>query len=156
LIMSVPQLEMHPFFPGAEVPGGPRDDFMQKSDVVPHWPQTLQQALSGHGLRSAMLTPEAGFVVPGFCGPQTAFWIGAGIGGAPELRHMLMPAYSKVQPDHPHVPWFRLSSSFTVSPFAAAILSHQSPALTRYDAQLPSELGFGLTSGKLPLLQHAR
>lgn len=38
--MSVPQLEMQPFWPGADVPGAPVSDLdsVQKSALMPHWP----------------------------------------------------------------------------------------------------------------------
>ena len=38
--MSVPQLEIQPFSPGADVPGAPVGDFemVQKSLLIPHWP----------------------------------------------------------------------------------------------------------------------
>jgi hypothetical protein len=44
-ITSVPQLEMHPFLPGAAVPGAPDLDslLVQNSVVLPHWPQMSQQ-----------------------------------------------------------------------------------------------------------------
>lgn len=50
MTMSVPQLEIQPFSPGAAVPGAPVLDLemVQNSLVVPHWPQILQQALRGH------------------------------------------------------------------------------------------------------------
>ena len=50
--MSVPQLETHPFL-RADVPGFPmgEDFFVQKSPVIPHWPQTLQQAFRGQAFR---------------------------------------------------------------------------------------------------------
>ena len=42
---------------------------MQNSGVIPHWPQTSQQAFNGHGFISAQShgEPELGFVVPGTC-----------------------------------------------------------------------------------------
>lgn len=47
-----------------------------------------QQALRGQGFRLARAIPGPGWEVPGFCGPQAALAIGAGIGGAPVLRQM--------------------------------------------------------------------
>jgi hypothetical protein len=63
----MPQFEMQPFSPGAEVPGAPVVDFetVQKSLVIPHWPQMLQHAFSLHGFKSANLVPLVGFAVPG-------------------------------------------------------------------------------------------
>lgn len=107
--ISVPQLEIQPFSPGADVPGAPVDDceIVQKSLLIPHWPCLFykrlisyckaqigkqgahtQQALSGQGFRLASVIAGPGCEVPGFCGPQTALEIGAGIGGAPVLRQI--------------------------------------------------------------------
>jgi hypothetical protein len=38
--MLVPQLEIQPFSPGADVPGAPVDELemVQKSLLIPHWP----------------------------------------------------------------------------------------------------------------------
>jgi hypothetical protein len=40
MTMLVPQLEMQPFSPGADVPGAPvgDSDSVQKSLLIPHWP----------------------------------------------------------------------------------------------------------------------
>jgi hypothetical protein len=40
LIISVPQFDMQPFWPGAAVPGAPVLEFdgVQNSAVMPHWP----------------------------------------------------------------------------------------------------------------------
>jgi hypothetical protein len=40
-MIDVPQLDMQPLTPGAEVPGAPVLDLegVQKSGVMPHWPQ---------------------------------------------------------------------------------------------------------------------
>jgi hypothetical protein len=91
--ISIPQLAIQPFDPGVAVPGAPVSAGlgMQKSCVVPHWPQTLQQALRGHEFRSARVDMSAGLLVPGTCGPQTALETGAGIGGEPVERQMLPP-----------------------------------------------------------------
>src|SRR3954468_8490755 len=99
----VPQLEMQPFVPGAAVPGAPVLELVQKSDVVPHWPQTSQHALSRHGLRGEMSTPAAGLVVPGTCGPHTVPATAAGIGGVPVLMQMMVPTQMLLQPFHAHV-----------------------------------------------------
>ncbi len=51
--------------PGLAVPGAPVVVSVQNSAVMPHWPQTSQQVLSGHGLRLEMLAvPLAGASVP--------------------------------------------------------------------------------------------
>ncbi|KAH8629875.1 glycoside hydrolase family 18 protein [Alternaria alternata] len=57
---------LQPFLPGAEVPGAPVSDLeiTQKSSVMPHWPQILQQTFSGQGLRVARSVPADGWVVP--------------------------------------------------------------------------------------------
>jgi len=81
-VMSVPQLDIQPLRPTADVPGAlvVEAEIVRKSAVVPHCPQMLQQALSGHGLSDAKATDAAGFAVPGTCGPQTVFTTAAGIG----------------------------------------------------------------------------
>ena len=58
---------LHPFLPGAEVPGAPVSDLetTQKSSVVPHWPQMLQQTFSGHGLSEVKFVPCGGRTVSG-------------------------------------------------------------------------------------------
>lgn len=40
LTISVPQFEIQPAVPGADVPGAPVFDWLivQKSGVIPHWP----------------------------------------------------------------------------------------------------------------------
>jgi hypothetical protein len=62
LVMVIPQLATQPFDPGVAVPGAPVSAGLgtQKSLVMPHWPQTLQQTLSGQGLRSASIDMLAG------------------------------------------------------------------------------------------------
>ena len=60
-----------------------------KTALFGTYPHTLQQALSGQGFNSAMSSQFFGLLVPGFWGPQTAFRIVAGIGGSPELMHIL-------------------------------------------------------------------
>lgn len=89
----------------ATVPGAPVRDFVmvQNSSVMPHWPQISQQAFSGHGLRSARDLPSVGGCVPGTCGPHTAFETGAGMGGVPLLRYILIPACRSSQPIQPQV-----------------------------------------------------
>jgi hypothetical protein len=61
---------------------------------------------TGHGLRELRLAQASGNVgrlVPGTCGPHTAFGNAAGIGGAPELTHMKSPCLSLSQPFHAYV-----------------------------------------------------
>lgn len=77
--MLVPQLEMHPLVPLSAVPGAPTVVLVQNSDVVPHWPQTLQQALSGHGFKAERSLPLDTAGVPGTWGPHMALATGAGI-----------------------------------------------------------------------------
>ncbi|KAH7160542.1 hypothetical protein B0J13DRAFT_128799 [Dactylonectria estremocensis] len=125
LMMSVPQLEIHPFEMGTRLPAG-----VQKSTVVLQWPQKLQHDLSGHELRLASLTPEAGLDVPGFVGPHLALAMGAGIGVVPLLRHILRPDCRLLHPSHPQVFLFHASRLAVVMAFAAAILAHQSPDWT--------------------------
>lgn len=113
LTISVLQLEMHPFEPGAAVPGAlvSAHDGVQKSEVVPHCPQMLQQELSGHGLREANSVFPDGGSVPGTCGPQTVFTTAAGIGGFPVMRQIFWPIYRRRQPIHPQVCLLRVSIS---------------------------------------------
>jgi hypothetical protein len=91
VIMSVPQLEIHPFSPGAAVPGAPVDELegLQKSPVVPHWPQILQHAFNGHWFKVLKSVLGGALTVSFTCGPQTAFGTLAGIGGYPVLRQIL-------------------------------------------------------------------
>lgn len=86
--MSMPQLAIQPFDPGVAVPGPPPGTGlgMQKFSSIPHCPQTLQQALRGHGLRVARSFMLAGLRVPGTWGPQMALANGAGMGGEPVER----------------------------------------------------------------------
>ena len=58
----IPEGHLHPLFPGAAVPGAPVADLemTQKSSVVPHWPQVLQQTFSRHGLSVAKSVPGGG------------------------------------------------------------------------------------------------
>lgn len=93
LAILVPQFDMQPFSPGGAVPGFPAGPvwFVQYLGVIPHWPQILQQTLSGQGLRAAMAVPLVGISVPGTVGPHTEFAIALGIGGSPVLRQMLKP-----------------------------------------------------------------
>lgn len=111
LTISVPQFGMHPCEPGAAVPGAPvsADDGVQKSEVVPHCPQMLQQELSGHGFREAKSVLPDGGSVPGTCGPQTVFTTGAGIGGFPVLRQIFCPICRRRQPIQPQVCLLRVS-----------------------------------------------
>ena len=105
--MPLPQLEMQPFCPGAEVPGAPllALEGVQKSDVTPHCPHLSQQAFRGHGLSVDQLVPAGGTGVLGTCGPQTVPATGAGKGGVPELRQMFWFAWNSwlSQPSHPQV-----------------------------------------------------
>lgn len=92
--MLVPQFEIQPLSPGAEVPGEPVGDFemVQKSLLIPHWPCLFymrkelavakctnwvvcidgvrvahtQQALRGQGFRLARAIPAGGCTDPGF------------------------------------------------------------------------------------------
>ena len=63
------QLSLHiqPLVPGAAVPGAPvsDSDSTQKSAVVSHCPQMLQQTFKGHGLSKARSMPVVGLLVPG-------------------------------------------------------------------------------------------
>lgn len=83
MTMSAPQFEIHPLSLGAAVPGVPVEevDGVQKSLVVPHCPQTSQQALRGHSFRVLRSESGGAWAVPLTCGPQTAFATEAGIGG---------------------------------------------------------------------------
>ena len=112
--MLVPQLEMHPLVPACAVPGAPVLVLEQNSAVVPHWPQTSQQAFSRHGFKFDRSVPAGGFTVPGTCGPQTAFATGAGMGGVPVLRHMLTPTQRSEHPFQPQVFLLKLSRSSAV------------------------------------------
>lgn len=72
---------IHPFFPGADVPGAPVSDLLtaQKSSVKPHWPQTLQQTFNGQGFSVLIFAGAVigfGRMVPFFVGPQIAFYQG--------------------------------------------------------------------------------
>ena len=131
--ISVPQLDIQPYEPMAAVPGAPVGDSLtvQKSGVVPHWPKISQHALSGQGLRVEILTPAAGANVPGFCGPQTALGMVTGIGGAPVLRHIRLPACKSEQPIQPQVLLLKLAKSSRVRLYAAAMAEQESPATTR-------------------------
>jgi hypothetical protein len=124
---------LHPFFLGADVPGAPVADLemTQKSSVVPHCPQTLQQTFRGQGfnLAQSSLVPEAGFFVPGACGPQTALGTEAGKGGDPVLRHICAPLYSGLQPFQPHVFLLKSSIFSSVSPWDAAMVLQSSSGL---------------------------
>jgi hypothetical protein len=149
--MSVPQLEIQPFWPGADVPGAPVDDceMVQKSLLIPHWPYLFymgdrlavakrklgrgthtQQALRGQGFRLASVIPGPGWVLPGFCGPQMALVIGAGIGGAPVLRQMFWKACKFEHPCQAQVWVLKLSISALVRLLAAPKAEQLSPATT--------------------------
>lgn len=73
-MILVPQFEMQPFSPGPprvpSLPVGARVS-VQNSDVVPHCPHMLQQALSGHGFRPGHFVGSVGFCVPFICRPHT-------------------------------------------------------------------------------------
>lgn len=125
----------------------------QKSDVVPHWPHILQQTLSGQGFISVILVPTGGVSVPGTVGPQTAFATGAGIGAAPELRHILTPTSSNEQPFHAQVCLLYSSTFSIVRPFEAAIAEQLSSFTVWYTKHDPSAFGFGVRSGRVPLPQ---
>lgn len=131
----------YPFVPGGEVPGFPDGPLfsVQKSALMPHWPQILQQTFNGQGFRSVRFWPDDGATDPGFVGPQTAFDTGAGIGGLPLERHMLTPTMMLPHPVHPQVPLVPLlnvSISLTLRPQVAASLEQLSPATTRCVAQV--------------------
>jgi hypothetical protein len=74
-IIDCPQFEMQRFWPVS----------VQKSGVVPHWPQISQHTFKGQGFRfakvSRVILLPLGAVVFGFCGPHIALEMGAGIGG---------------------------------------------------------------------------
>lgn len=93
--MSIPQFEIQPLVPGCAVPGAPvsAGSAIQKSVVIPHWPQMSQHAFKGQGLRLARSDILAGAVVLGTCGPQTALAMGAGMGGVPVLKQITWPMY---------------------------------------------------------------
>lgn len=105
LVMFMPQLEIHPFFPGCDVPGAPvsAGASTQKSSVVPQWPQILQQTLSGQGFKSLSAVPPAGGCVPETWGPHRAPGTAAGIGGLPVERQICWPGWMALQPTQPHV-----------------------------------------------------
>lgn len=153
----MPQLTMHPFVLGANVLGALVSDFemTQKSAVVPHWPQILQQTLSRHGFKLVKLVPDGGFCVPGTVRPQTAFETGAGIGGLPALMHTLTPTQrGTLQSFQPYVFLLNSSSLATLIPLEAAIIEQLSSVLVLYTWQDPSGFGFCLISGRVPRPQH--
>jgi hypothetical protein len=95
LVIAIPQFEIHPPVPDAAVPGLPVVDSVsvQNSGVIPHSPQTSQHALRGQGFNPAQKAYSVPFaVVPGICGPHTAFSTADGNGGSPVLRQMFSPA----------------------------------------------------------------
>jgi hypothetical protein len=101
---------------------------MQKSCVVPHFPQMLQHAFSGQGLseaQSTLLLP-AGFFVPGFVGPQTAEGTAAGNGGSPSLTQNLARGNILLQLK-PYVFLLKDSSSASVRSCFIAIKLQYSP-----------------------------
>ncbi len=59
-MMSVPQLEMQPFSPGADVPGAPVSDLdsVQKSSLIPHWPYLFYRRVSCCKAQSGELADE--------------------------------------------------------------------------------------------------
>src|ERR1700761_1578706 len=149
LITATPQLERQPFIPGTEVPGAPKGRGIQNSSVVPHCPQMLQQALSGHGFKctqSLLLSPE-GFTVPLFRGPQTALDSGSGNGDSPSEIHILSSGWIPSHPDQPYVFLFSRSISLTVRSFIPPILLHVSPFTVLWTAHVPSLFLFFLKSG---------
>src|ERR1700738_2646038 len=109
--MLVPQLEMQPLVAACAVPGAPVLVLVQNSAVVPHWPQTSQQAFSRQGFSVERSVPAGGLAVPGTCGPQTALATVAGMGGVPVLRHMLTPTQRLLQPFQPQVYLLKFSRS---------------------------------------------
>jgi hypothetical protein len=72
---------------------------VQKSMVIPHWPNMLQHAFKGHGFKPGRVDMLDGVSVPLTCGPQTAFGSVAGIGGEPGPRHMMLPTARLSHPD---------------------------------------------------------
>lgn len=95
-------------------------------------------------MRSVTLAvPLAGTAVPGTCGPQTALASGAGIGGVPLLKQIMLPIYRRLQPFHAHVFLLKFSIAPTVREYAAARLAQLSFATIVYVAQDPSLFGLG-------------
>lgn len=109
--MSVPQLDMQPLLPGCAVPGAfvSAGSGVQKSEVIPHWPQISQQAFKRHGFNADQVEGFVVGVVPFTCGPQRAFGRFTGKGGFPVLRHITAPICRSEQPIQPHV-WLLLFS----------------------------------------------
>lgn len=135
LVMSVPQFEIQPFWPGGAVPGLPEGPvtLVQYSGVIPHWPQILQHAFNGHWFKFDRAVPFVGCFVPGTVGPHTALLTGLGIGGAPVLRQMLSCARRLPHPNQPHVVLLlKLSSLATVRLLASAIAEQLSSVFTVY------------------------
>ena len=129
------------------VPGAPVLVSTQKSLVMPHWPQTLQQAFNGQGLSLEISEPSVGALEPGFCGPHTALEISAGNGGVPLLRHMMVSRNRSWQPFQPQVCLLKSSRSCLVRLNWAAISSQLSSVMTWYVWHVP----FVCTSGVVNL-----
>ena len=153
LTISRPQLDAQPLEPGGPVPRLPNLPVVgtQNSPVIPHWPQMLQQALRGQGLRSLILLPVGGCSVPGTVGPQMAPFWGAGKGASPSLKHILTPRPRLAQLSKPHVlTLLKFSTSDALRPLAAAILAQVSSFCIVYEAQVPLGSGLGRISGRFP------
>jgi hypothetical protein len=66
--------------------------------------------------------PAGGVGVPGTVGPQTALVTGAGMGGVPVLRHIIIPFNRSPQPFQDQVSALYSVNSSTVMLFAAAMI----------------------------------
>lgn len=100
-----------------------------------------------------MLLQSSGGSVPGTCGPHSALGSGAGIGGVPELKQIMLLAHRFEHPFQAQVLLLNSSSWSTVMPFAAAMLAQLSPLWTMVVAHDPSGLGSGEKSGSGPVEQ---
>ena len=154
---------MQPKVPVFAVPGAPVLVSTQKSLVMPHCPQILQQAFNGQGFISVIFDDASvGALEPGFCGPHTAFGNAAGKGGVPLLRQILVPTKRGSHPLQPQVFLLKSSRSFLVRLYSAARLSQLSLVTTWYVLQEPSLLGLGSEIWKVStgaanvLLRHQR
>jgi hypothetical protein len=108
---------------------------MQKSTVVPHCPQMLQHALSGHEFSVLKSVTGGTLVVFGLCGPQTALGAGAGIGGYSLDKHIVESARSFSRPFHPQAFLLKLLIWLLVRLLAAPVEAQLCPDLTRYAEQ---------------------
>lgn len=117
--------------------------------------ELTQHAFKGHGF-NASSDENLSCLVPGTRGPQTWVLSGSGIGGLPELMHILIPGRKRLgsQPFHPQVFLLKFPKSFLVSPNLASKQAHDSPRSVVCVAHVPSASGFGDESGSLPGEQH--